>query len=113
MAGASGIPVTWRTRPCMRPRRSSHIIDKLGVGEWGGSTAVHHIVKSVGERIGVSQPGISGMRGRSQPLPTPRSAIHRQQHADRDLWIGQVIRCPRRNTLHRHTPIPESSRIGA
>jgi hypothetical protein len=87
MAGDSGMPVTCRTRPCMRPRRSSHIIDRLGVGVSRGSEAVHHIVKSVVERMGVSQPGISGMCGRSQPQPTPCSAIHRRQHADRGLWI--------------------------
>jgi hypothetical protein len=93
MVGVSGIPVTCRTRPCMRPRRSSHIIDMLGRGVSLRSTAVHHIVKSGMERIGISQPGISGMFGRSQLMPTPRSAIHRQTQASLGLWtrLGDLV----------------------
>ncbi len=76
--GTSGIPVTHRMRPRIRPRRSSHIIDKLPVGLSGVITAAHHIVKSVVERIGVSQPGIKGMGARSQQVLTLTGIVHRR-----------------------------------
>jgi len=77
-SGALGIPLTHRTRPRIRPCRSKHIIDKLARGCSGDSTAAHQRVRSVAERIGVSQPGINGMAARSQRLPTPLAVVHRR-----------------------------------